>query len=370
MIRLASSSAISLGINMRSEDLQTEPISKEVRCRLWCSIFSLEQLLSSMTGRPSSLSGSFNAPLPFPEASFEESHVGQLLRDISAREELVNWTIFEDELETQARSQSLASTSTCQALRFFYEVDLSLITDAISRKLYGTHSVSEGWDNIEDVVRFYSKKLDCWLSTINNELKFHNNGHRASLSRDQVHLAMRYYSTCISLNRPCLSRPFPPKRNAIRFPRTRFGNDKALACVRSALSLLAIVPDEPDTDWYCTISPWWSMVHFIMQAVTVLLIQLAVGLVTARTEGGDDVEQVAVAPGMIEESGVTLSSCKKGLAWLRHMAQDSSASQKGFSLCYDLLVRIASVKNLYIDDVPVSSFWVPINPDVMEEPAM
>lgn len=55
MIRIASNSAIALGINMRNVDDKTDVVSKESRCRLWCSIFMLEHSLTTMTDSPASL---------------------------------------------------------------------------------------------------------------------------------------------------------------------------------------------------------------------------------------------------------------------------------------------------------------------------
>lgn len=78
-------------------------------------------------------------------------------------------------------------------------------------------------------------------------------------------------------------------------PRGRFGNDTALTCVRSALLLLAVLPNEPDEKWFYTISPWWTMLHFIMQAATVL-IHLTVGSVPVRTEYGIEEQSNSSSP--------------------------------------------------------------------------
>ncbi|ODM17423.1 hypothetical protein SI65_07098 [Aspergillus cristatus] len=92
MIRIASNSAIALGINMRNVDDKTDVVSKESRCRLWCSIFMLEHSLTTMTGRASSLDELFSvhAPVPFTEGSFSDSPASLRLSDESEREKIAN----------------------------------------------------------------------------------------------------------------------------------------------------------------------------------------------------------------------------------------------------------------------------------------
>ena len=363
MIRLASSSAIALGVNMRNIDERTDPVSKETRCRLWCSIFVLEQFLTTITGRPTSLDKAFavNAPLPFAESSFTDLRVSQLLTGDVERAKVVNWTLFEDASQTLTRSVQLKSVQSSPSLYFFYQVDLSLIANAITSRLYGARAPQDGWRPVKEAIVSYSQKLDTWMSTINEEMSFaDSNGQllHSILSQNQVGLALNFYSTRILLNRPCLSRPGFRARSGIRFPRNRFGNDTALACVHSALSLLDVLPDEASEDWFYRTSPWWTMLHFLMQATTVLLIQLAVGTVPVKTEQGIE-ESVRAA-----SSDAVLWSCKKALHWLHHMARKDQACRRGFELCHSLFCRIALSKDLNREDIPSpSSLQSPDHPD-------
>ncbi|KAI3054447.1 transcriptional regulator family: Fungal Specific TF [Aspergillus niger] len=64
---MAFRSAMSLGINLRFVDGQTEYPAKEARIRLWWSIFLLEHLLTAITGRASCVGESLSATrLPIP----------------------------------------------------------------------------------------------------------------------------------------------------------------------------------------------------------------------------------------------------------------------------------------------------------------
>ena len=339
---------------MRNVDERTDPISKETRCRLWCSIFMLEQFLTTITGRPTSLDRTFavNAPLPFSEDQFTDTPMSRFLTNYSEREKIVNWTLFENSLQTSARSEQLKSVQPSPPLYFFYQVDLSLIANAITSNLYGIHAPQYGKKPLERAIKSYSQKLDSWVSTIDDELSFvDRNGEplQSVLSRSQIGLALSFYSTSILLNRPCLSRPGLQERSGIRFPRNQFGNDTALACVRSATLLLGVLPDEASGDWFYRTSPWWTMLHYLMQATTVLLIHLAVGPVPARTERGVEKYGEAALP------DTALLGCKKALRWLHLMSEKDIACRRGFGLCHGLFCRIASSKDLSLEGVPFPS---------------
>lgn len=359
MIRVASSSAISLGINMRNVHKQTDPVSKETRCCLWCSIFMLEQSLTTITGRPTSLdkAHAVDAPLPFAESRFTDFAVTSLLTNDLERANFVNWTLLENASQTCKRAEKLKSVNASPSLYFFYRVDLSLIANSITSRLYGAHAPQDGWKVVKEAMMLYSQKLDSWLSTINGAMKFADGDGKvihSTLSQDQVSLALHYYSTRILLNRPCLSRPGFRERSGIRIPRNRFGNDTALNCVRSALSLLNVLPDEASKGWFYGTAPWWTMLHFLMQAAAVLLIQLAVGIVPVRVEQRiEEVSDEAVS------SDAVLLGCKKALRWLHHMAGSDQACQRGFRLCHNLFCRIASSKDLNCEGVPPLSLQSP-----------
>lgn len=362
MIRIASGSGIALGINMRNVDDQIGMASKEARCRLWCSVFMLEHLLTTMTGRPSCLVNSFstNAPLPVGESQYHDFWTFQLHGDPLLRQKLVNWTLYQHE-GGGLQPQLLRLITPNASLYYFYMVDLSLIAQAITSHLYGAHAFEGGWARVENQMNFYGKKLDIWLSTVNDKFSFTPEDGR--LSKEQVSLALNYHSVRIMLSRPCLSRPNIHQQSGIRFPRSRFGNDTALTCVDSALSVLAVLPEEPDTHWIYTNSPWWAMLHFLMQATVVLLIQMAVGSVPTKTQrDGEEHGKGGHSTAETLDAIVPLA-CQKALRWLQNMAMTNIASQRGFGICNGLFSRITLAKRFKSEDVPYSTPLLSRHPD-------
>ncbi|EYE96331.1 fungal specific transcription factor domain-containing protein [Aspergillus ruber CBS 135680] len=357
MIRIASSSAIALGINLRNVDDKTDSICKESRCRLWCSIFMLEHSLATMTGRPSSLNGTFSVhpPFPYSECSFSSFPASRFLNDDSERERIANWTLFENNSQTKARFEQLQSIRPNSSLYFTYQMDLSHIASMISSRIYGVPTLWKEWDQVESSIKLYSQKLTQWLSTIHTSFAFADSEGELLQhisTREQVGLALYYYSTRILINRPCLSRSGLRKNSDFEFPRSHFSNDAAITCLRSALLLISVLPDEPSQQWFYTISPWWTMRHFIIQAINVLLVHLSVNSAPVQTGLGS--EQTSEMD-TTESLSAVFSSCKKALCWLHHIANHDLACRPSFEVCSKLLHRIALSKDLGLEGVPSAS---------------
>lgn len=95
---MALRSALSLGINLRLTDDRTKDAAKETRGRLWWSIYCLEHILTSMTGRASCVGEglcSAPAPLPYEEEAFDHPDAKRLLQDPALREAQLRSTLFE-----------------------------------------------------------------------------------------------------------------------------------------------------------------------------------------------------------------------------------------------------------------------------------
>ena len=136
------------------------------------------------------------------------------------------WSLLEDEAQTRVRAKWLKSIQPNPALFFHYQVDLSLIASAITNRVYDIHAPQEGWGQVERAINLYGQKMDRWLTTIHGQYTFLGESGellRSFSSREQIGLALYFFSTRILLYRPCLSRPGIKEHSGIRFPRSRFG---------------------------------------------------------------------------------------------------------------------------------------------------
>ncbi|KAL4925535.1 Zn(II)2Cys6 transcription factor [Aspergillus undulatus] len=361
-------SAVSLGLNLRALSDQIDPVSKEIRTRIWWSIFSLEHLLSSMTGRAPCAdyrSMSLRPPVPYDEGSFHSPELQELLANTQEQEERLQWTIHADDSRLEERARWFQSFPASQSLYFFHSVDLFLITHVAVLAVYSLTAMKETG---QSGIPHHQKNLDRWLSNLQAPFAFTNKEGELNLDRNskvQVSLALEFYSSQIILARPCLTRSDMKAGTNIRFPRSRFGNDTAKICVHSAMALMDVLPDMPDTNWILKKTPWWCILHFIMQALTVLLIQLSIGPATNKLDGvivqhrdqTPERQRKSRSQGPSKEPppehglDAILTSSKKALRWLHRMAEDDPSSHRAFEISYSFARRIAKAKGLDMSNV-------------------
>ncbi|RDH26850.1 fungal-specific transcription factor domain-domain-containing protein [Aspergillus welwitschiae] len=87
---IAIRSSIAMGINLRNQSKEISNTSREIRYRVWWSLYTLENTLSVMTGRPTGTSDRFCTtplPIPFEEEQFHRDPAARLLADSGFRAE-------------------------------------------------------------------------------------------------------------------------------------------------------------------------------------------------------------------------------------------------------------------------------------------
>ncbi|KAJ5096347.1 hypothetical protein NUU61_005703 [Penicillium alfredii] len=396
---MALRSALSLGINLRLMDDRIHSASKEARYRLWWSIYYLEHLLTSMTGRASSVSESLSsvpAPVPFEEERFHQPEAQILLRDLAFREVQLQPTLFESSSQLQGGA-SATTYPACASLFFSCVVDLALITQAILNRVYSIEGARESTNQIEYRVQKYGQRIDRWLArlpapyrfTIPNAGPWHLNlvqleDPAVPFARERICLAMNYYSARITLCRPCLTQshiaspnPLGPTRRA------QFKTDMATQCLQAACALISILPMTPDVPWLARVAPWWTTLHFLMQATTALLLGLSYcspsptpgpfynpGSVLASLNPSNPTA-TAPAPSATTSSQpppstvtspytpilqtdlcTAIAQTKTALSWIHAMAAVDPASRRAFFLCDGIVRRIAPALGVDLTDWP------------------
>lgn len=380
---MALRSALSLGINLRLTDDRTKDAAKETRGRLWWSIYSLEHLLASMTGRASCVGEglcSVPAPLPYDEETFDQPDAKRLLQNPALREAQLRPTIFES--PTQYHSPSWVTTcSPCPSLFFNFLVDLTLTTHALMNRVYSIEGLRKGPSQVEYHVQKFSLQMDRWLSklpqfyqfTLPNTDPWHLNHTKlndlsAPFVRERVCLAMNYYSARITLCRPCLSHIHQSLRHAMptveHTARGKLRSEMATHCLQASCTLISILPDDPNMAWLARAAPWWSILHFLMQATTALLLGLSY-CSSANTSASPDranpllspatpsMSQTKVYPPLLEkEMGTVVVTARKALAWLHTTASVDPAARRAFLLCDGIVRKIAPGLGIDLSEWP------------------
>ncbi|GKZ26885.1 hypothetical protein AbraCBS73388_003274 [Aspergillus brasiliensis] len=368
---MAFRSAISLGINLRFVDDRTQYPAKEARIRLWWSIFLLEHLLTAITGRVSCVGESLSAtplPIPFEEEAFARPDVLPLFQDSVSRMNRLKLTLLQTEEEARASESWLASCEPSPSLFFHCSVDLAAIGQDIINNVYGIQALNDCDSQFEQQIRKYSSILDIWLSKVPEAYRFTSvhsdevdisSDNNSQWERERISLAMSYYSTRIMLCRPCLTHTGSPLSTQSPNPavaqhacpnsrpnsssRTQFRSSMALMCVRSARSLLAFLPRTPDIMWITAMTPWWCILHYIMQATTAILCHLS-----SWPPGPSE----HPAHPIFSDLESTVREIKKAMRWLHHMAYRHAAPGRAFRQCNSILRRIAPSLGIDLSDLP------------------
>ncbi|OKL58275.1 hypothetical protein UA08_06851 [Talaromyces atroroseus] len=309
-------------------------INREARSRLWWSIYVLENLLSHMTGRPTCIGSaafSVEPPMPFNEDMFEHPKAVELLTDEPLRRRCLKWSLDEQDSKDELQHSWLHEIEPNQGLQFYYLVDLIHIVDIAIGELFSPTGFQASRSYIKRRIQFYDQRIDFWLSGLHPSFRFtdeHCNPALQNLSQEQTVLALHHYSARIVLYRPCS--PFR-KYDSSKEKEYHYISQR---CLHSALSLIFIFPETVSLDWVYNLSPWWCILHFLMQASTILII---------FCQSGDELyseRQNCLENGYIGEinSNQIINACRKAHSWLHALSNVDESCRRAF-LLYDGLTR-------------------------------
>jgi hypothetical protein len=278
-------SGIALRLHQRNDDSAVSAIRKELNSRIWWAHYSLERLVSNLTGRPSSTVGLLcSVPQPHTLVSEDrdemtnESQSGDqrrrsLMSDGTTIRQQAGAGPAQQNLDFYAATPEIASSGAY--LRSI--LDLSNITQAVL-ELYSISTARESWESVQSMIAYHNDGLDAWATALPGGLNFllRSNVEHSS-TREQRTLDILYQSTKILITRPCLCRLDRRGSSQIAGSDT-LSRRAALLCVEAAKTIAALLPDvtlgNPVALYQA--GPWWQMVHIIMQAITVLCLQIAI----------------------------------------------------------------------------------------------
>ncbi|GIJ84977.1 hypothetical protein Asppvi_003832 [Aspergillus pseudoviridinutans] len=350
---LAVRSAISLGTNMKNTLDRMPNVSKEARYRLWWCLYTFEHMLGIMTGRSTCIVDGICTtpmPLPFEEDQLREPFAARLLADEDLRQACVGSAMassyFRQMPLNPSRGQDAqyidnprnAEWLKCQpsshALCYLLYTDLTVIGREIINRVYSPDCANAPWAHIENRIGELRAKIDRWYHNLPETFDFvrTTDGQDQDALRSKLFLAFHFYSARITLGWPFLcrrdARPDPNKKPS-------FGHKMAEISLESTQKMLDLLPDQPNGAHLYRICPWWCILHFMMQAATILLLELCFGSIHM--------------PG--EEQNFLLAA-KKVIRWLYVMSKRSASSRRAWQLCDSNLRRIAYGMNYDVSDMP------------------
>jgi hypothetical protein len=359
-----------LGLNMRNDSNDLKDSLKEIRYRLWWALYTLEHRLCNMTGRVNCIMDDHcTTPLPVPleEEQFETEEGQKLLSKVrqqgdrapssNSHTPSVGSTPSTERSRSQTKVDSRSpSTPNTQgghldwakdvqpngSLYFLHLVQLTRVTQSIFHNLYNPASVKGTWSETQAKVKDLDERLEHWYSKLPPAFAFRRKQRERGSYEHRLYLGFFFYSTKMTIHRPCLcrlDRKIPGQSNKS----LEFNRNSAAACVEAAMEMLQLIPNEPNAVGLIRVGPWWNILHWLVQATTVLMLEISFR-----------------ANHMPEEAEAILESCKKGIRWLHALAEDNPSAGRAWSMCNALFMEAVKKIGRDVGDLPQNPPGKPI----------
>lgn len=334
--------AYALGLHVRNEDPATSGTAKEIRVRVWWALYSLERLLGVITGRPSAIvDEQCSVPLPQPldeDQSPQDMDVSQLeewyrKHTLGQTPSLASHT-SEKTTPSTSYSTALRVTDPPGSLTYFKAcVQISVVTQKVLNGLYSAGTVIKSWQNVQGSMAKLSEQLGQWGASLPPAFDFTRKISDSAFDRERLMLGFYFFSTKILINRPCLCRIERRIENQTSTS-DNFNKKSAQACVQAAMAMTRLLSDTPDPISLYKTGPWWSVVHNIMQAISVFMLEMSYS-----------------ATHMPERAVEILWNVKKLIRWLRKMSEDDAVANRAYRISIELLPKVAIRVHADISDL-------------------
>ncbi|OQE96375.1 hypothetical protein PENNAL_c0001G10135 [Penicillium nalgiovense] len=352
-IGIAIRSAVTMGLNIRSESESITHFSKELRYRVWWALLMLDMVLCETTGRPPSTGDIFCStpfPVPFAEEDFWDTRVMQIITDQRTRSAFFTSLISDtaaspnesvtlrtpeqesgkgkqEERPSQMGAEHLTPNS---SLYFLYAVDLAHLLRQAINILYAPRTTRQSWLEIETAIPTLNNHADNWLSRLPADFDFTNLGTTHQFLQQRASLAFQFYATKLIILQPCIRR-LSQQSSEASSPGT-LCDQMAVLCIQMAGQMLDLLPEEPDLTWLYGVAPWWCILHNIMQSTTILLTELFTRTHIGTAKAVDITKKI-----------------DKATRWLKEMSKKDLSSQRAWLVCMDLLSRHGSKFGFGVD---------------------
>ncbi|KZM19463.1 DNA binding [Ascochyta rabiei] len=353
-IGIALRYALALGLHLRNEDETTKFARKENLVHAWWALYTLEASMSIIVGRPSLVAEDYySTPLPLP-ASTEQLRNDTLLSRL--HEQGRGTGLYDNPSEPKsAPSEPSNEGSFLKSM-----VHISMIAQRAMVGLYAAKVTTKSWKHMQGTITGLCNELELWATNLPSGISFLRPENQSNFVRERLILQMNYIRIKILITRPCLCRldaRIPDQTKASG----DFNQKMARTCISAANSFTDTLPDYTNVAYLYQTGPWWSMIHHIMQVLTVLLLEVSYNTVH-----------------LPEDDKGILPRIKKLLRWLRVLKEKDRVAARAHDVAFSVLQGLATrtksdLSDLLQDDVAASSLpaiSTPHDQSTMEESDM
>ncbi|KAH6667220.1 hypothetical protein B0J14DRAFT_676967 [Halenospora varia] len=186
---------------------------------------------------------------------------------------------------------------------FIYRTQLSIISHEIVTQLYCAATIKEKWSEVQDTIRTIARKLFTWRDSLPKEFDITFDTWTEPEWNDPYTLPRIGHAMFFKLdNQSQLSKDF--EQEAVE------------NCIHSARKMISLLSwnAKSKTKFYA-IPPWWHTLHYLCEALSVLMLEMAFE-----------------AQHLANESADILADAKKGIYWLAMLSTGSIAARKAWEI--------------------------------------
>lgn len=164
---------------------------------------------------------------------------------------------------------------------FIYRTQLAIVSHEIVTKLYCAATMKQKWSDVQKIIRRIDDRLLALRDSLPREFDIEFDTWLEPNWQDPNHLsrtglAMLWNSSRMILFRPCLCR-FEGRLNNQSIKSRDFNQNAVENCIHSARKMIALVSwfAGTVTQLYACLPPFWNALHYLCEALSVLLLELA-----------------------------------------------------------------------------------------------
>lgn len=196
--------------------------------------------------------------------------------------------------------------------------------------------MDQKWSDIQSIIRTLDQRLQSWKSLLPVELDF-DAGIKDKYVPQRRGLQLFYESSRMTLFRPCLCR-FEGRIPHESEESKNFNQDAVRSCLDSARAIVATFSDTPDPSEVYKISPWWNALHYLCEAASILMLEIAY--------------RAQHVPSHVDD---IFRDAKKAVRWLRTLSGTSISARKGWEIFDGLLRDVSGLIGQTTNDMDIEA---------------
>ncbi|KAJ5042566.1 fungal-specific transcription factor domain-containing protein [Bipolaris maydis] len=288
--------AIALGLHLRNTATESVHIEQDTLTHTWWTAYCIETLINTIMGRPPAITDE-HCTVPLPNHEFE--------KDVSSKKPYL-----------------------------VYRIDIARLTRKVQRYLYSPQTATQSWEFVQTTISDLFNDLDKWSTAALSPSPESQYSSRATDSnREQFLLRIDYWSTKILITQPCL-RSLGWRVENQSSTSADFDTNMADSCITAALELEKMFPVQLNTKFVYKDGPWWAIVHIIMQAITVLLLEMTYNMQGKR-----------------EQRFPVIPSLQRLLGWLKAMQDSDPVASRAYDVVRQTLKSCSPLFRVQVDEL-------------------